>query len=424
MNLRNVLSSRSSKDFFSLFFSNILQKICGLVREPVIAYFFGTSILYANYLVLRTVANFFSQFTVGNALKANLLPKFTKIYESHKIVSLKTVFTFSNKVMITLFLISQILQTSIILYLDSDYVFELVIISLLLSISICFNFFNMVYLTIMQAQGKFFKYSIATSLNSIIVAIFIYPLTYFIGIFGLVVSRLLGIITLTVSYIIPMNKSNNGYEVSFSRNDLSVPILVLGNFANIIIVSSQFLSGLDGSRNIAYFNYSIFILNAVMTSIIGNISTLLLRNVSITKDKSFMYFSLSVSLVVGIGLVFMLEFIGYDLIKLFFYRGAFTLDDVRNTTIFIQELSYSFILIFIANTLLQPFFSLCTSKTKRQLNIMCWIFLLLIFGGILSLHYIDIIDSKMKSLILIYSSSFISVLLSIYSYLKYLEIEK
>jgi len=94
MNLKKSLISRSGKDFFNLFFSNILQKIFGLVREPVIAYFFGSSLLYANYVLLRTAADFLSQFTVGNALKANLLPKFTRIYNAHKFVSLRKVFSF------------------------------------------------------------------------------------------------------------------------------------------------------------------------------------------------------------------------------------------------------------------------------------------------------------------------------------------
>ena len=39
MNFRKALKSNSVKDFSSLFFSNILQKVFGLVREPVVAFF-------------------------------------------------------------------------------------------------------------------------------------------------------------------------------------------------------------------------------------------------------------------------------------------------------------------------------------------------------------------------------------------------
>ena len=95
MSFLNFIRSRSIKDFLSLFFSNILQKILGAIRVPVEAVFFGDTFLFASYQMIRSGANLFSQFTVGNALKANLLPKFTKFYHSHPIVSLKRVFSLS-----------------------------------------------------------------------------------------------------------------------------------------------------------------------------------------------------------------------------------------------------------------------------------------------------------------------------------------
>ena len=317
MKFRKALKSDSVKDFSSLFFSNILQKIFGLVREPVVAFFFGSSLLYANYLLLRTIADFFSQFTVGNALKANLLPKFTKFYEKYKDVSFKKILFFSKKTMIVLFVLSQILQFVIIWYLDSDYTVLLVIVSVLLSISICFNFLNTIYLTIMQAEAKFYSYSLATTLNSFFVAVFIYPLTLFFNVFGLVISRLIGILSLTITYIIPMNKKTDGYEIPISRRDLNIPTLILGNFANIIIISSRLVSGSDGGISITYYTYSVFILNAMLTAIIGNISTLLLRKISIRKNSIFMFYSLLISVFVGVSLVFCLEFYGFELIKLF-----------------------------------------------------------------------------------------------------------
>ena len=139
MKFRKALKSNSVKDFSSLFFSNILQKVFGLIRELIIASIFGSALIYANYLLLRTVADFFSQFTAGNALKANLLPKFTKVLEKYKDVSLSKVFDFSKKTMVTLFVLSQIIQFFIIWYLETDYTLQLILISLLLSLSISFK---------------------------------------------------------------------------------------------------------------------------------------------------------------------------------------------------------------------------------------------------------------------------------------------
>ena len=63
MFLKSFFESQSLKDFLNLFFANIFQKFLGLVRELVIAFFLGSSILYANFLLLRVVADFFSQIT-------------------------------------------------------------------------------------------------------------------------------------------------------------------------------------------------------------------------------------------------------------------------------------------------------------------------------------------------------------------------
>ena len=104
-------------------------------------------------------------------------------------------------------------------------------------------------------------------------------------------------------------------------------------------------------------------------------------------------------------------------------RGEFGISDVENTATYLYQLSYSFILIFIATTLFQPFFTLKGNSTRNERNIMSSIFLVVIFGGIFALSFISI-DVREKSLILIYSVSFVSVVLSIYSYIVYLRSEK
>ena len=420
MNFRKALKSNSVKDFSSLFFSNILQKVFGLVREPIVAFFFGSNLLYANYLLLRTIADLFSQFTVGNALKANLLPKFTKVFQKYKKVYFSNVLSFSKRTMIWLFVLSQIIQFIIIWYLDSDFTFELLIISLMLSISICFNFLNTIYLTIMQAQAKFFSYSVATTLNSFLVAVFIYPLTLLYSVFGLVLSRLIGILTLTISYVIPMNKNKEGYNVMISKKDLNIPTLILGNFANIIIISSRLISGSDGGISITYYTYAVFILNALLTAIIGNISTLLLRKFSIKKNSRFMIYSLVTSIFVGVGLVFCLEFFGFELIKFIYMRGEFNYEDVKQTTYFIQDLSYAFILIFISTTLFQPFFSLPIDSSKKiRRNISMFFIFTIILGFTFSFFMQDSVVTE--SLFMIYFSSIVTLILSIFSYYYYLK---
>ena len=306
MLIKNFLDSKSFKDFSSLFLSNIFQKFLGLVRELVIAFFLGSSILYANFLLLRIVADFFSQLTAGNALKANLLPKFTKIYNRYNEVSLDKVFIFSKSNSIYFFVISQLIQLAVIFYLDLQDNLLFFIISFILSVSISFNFINTVFLTIMQARGMFLRYSYATITNSMIFTILVYPLISISSVIGLAISRLIGISALHFAFIRSMKSENSGQEIKLEHSDFNFPTLILGNFANIIIIFSRFIAGSDGSNNITFFMYAVVILNVLLTSVIGNISTILLRRISVSRNIRIMIYALLFSFIVGLCMIIVL----------------------------------------------------------------------------------------------------------------------
>ena len=365
MHLKSILGSQSAKDFTSLFFSNIFQKVLGLIRELIIAFFLGSSILYANFLLLRVVADFFSQITAGNALKANLLPKFTKLYEKHEEISLIQVFSFSKRTSLYLFLISQCIQTAVIFLLHLENSFLFFGVSFVLSFSICFNFINTIFLTIIQARGLFLRYSYASVTNSAIFTLFVYPLIGVASIIGLAISRLIAIFSVSLFFVNPMRNEKSGIEINLERSDFNFPTLVLGNFVNIIIISSRFIAGADGSNSIAFFMYAVVILNVLLTSVIGNVSTILLRKISIKKNTMLIFSSLLISLCVGLLMVVGLHYFSYDIIKFVYLRGEFDLNDVDATSSYLYELSFSFLFLFIATTLFQPFLTLPNRESKR-----------------------------------------------------------
>tara|TARA_B100001142_G_scaffold61150_1_gene60235 strand:+ start:232 stop:1506 length:1275 start_codon:yes stop_codon:yes gene_type:complete len=419
MDFRNIFFSQSIKDFFSLFVANIFQKILGLVRELVIAFFLGSSILYANFLLLRVVADFFSQITAGNALKANLLPKFTKLYNKHDRISLKEVFRFSGVSSVYLFIISQIIQTGVIFYLGIEDNSLFFLASFILSFCISFNFINTIFLTIMQARGFFLRYSYASVTNSLVFTFLVYPLVSMFSFVGLAISRMLGIISMSLAFVIPMRKERIGQEVNLEYSDFNFPTLILGNFANIIIISSRFVSGSDGSNSITFFMYAVVILNALLTSVITNVSTILLRKISLKGDKRLMIYSLLISFFLGSVMVLILYFFSFDIIKFIYLRGAFSLSDVQQTAIYLYELSFGFLLLFIATILFQPFLSLSIMKTKHERLKLASSFLIVLLLSSCVVFFPSFI-SREKSLIVMYASSFFAVVLSIYSYRKYL----
>jgi putative peptidoglycan lipid II flippase len=423
MQLKNILVSQSVKDFSSLFFSNIFQKVLGLIRELIIAFFLGSSILYANFLLLRVVADFFSQITAGNALKANLLPRFTKLYEKHENISLTQVFLFSKRTSIYLFLISQLIQTALIFHLNLENNSLFFLASFILSFSICFNFINAIFLTIIQARGMFLRYSYASVTNSSVFTLFVYPLISIASFVGLAISRLIGILSISLLFVKPMRNENSGIEMKLERSDFNFPTLVLGNFANIIIISSRFVCGADGSNSIAFFMYAVVILNVLLTSVIGNVSTILLRKISINKNTRLMLYSLLISLCVGLLMVVGVHYFSYDIIKFMYLRGEFNLTDVQETSSYLYELSFSFLFLFIATTLFQPFLTLPIGETKRVRLKMVVFFLLSIAVAAIYSEFKSF-TSKESAVFVMYFSSINAVISAAYSYIKYHQYEK
>ena len=198
-------------DFTYLFSSNILKKILGFFRELILAYVFGSSIIYANYILLKTITDFLSQFTFGNALQANLLPKFTSLYEKHKNLNLNRVYKFSKRIVLLIFVISFLVQLLIIFFVINKHFLILIFTGLILSFILSTNFLNSIFLTIIQSKGEFKKFSIATSLNILIATIFVYPFSFLLSVFGTAISRLVGVVSLTFLYVKPLLNYKNGY---------------------------------------------------------------------------------------------------------------------------------------------------------------------------------------------------------------------
>jgi len=250
LNLFKFILPQSIFDFSYLFTSNLFKKFLGFCRELILAYVFGSSLIYASYLILKTLTDFLSQFTFGNALQANLLPKFSELFKKYKTLNLNEVYIYSKKVSIFLFLSSLLLQFLLIFFVVKKYYITLILTSIMLSVVLSTNFINSLFLTIIQANGDFKKFSIATTFNIFVATFLIYPLSYLLNIFGIVLSRLFGVFALTVKYIKPMLKDNNGYIAKISYKDLNFSVIVLANISLFILLTARFITGLNGDNEI------------------------------------------------------------------------------------------------------------------------------------------------------------------------------
>ena len=418
MSIRSQFLSKSVIDFIYMFSSNLIKKGFGFFREIILAAIFGSSIFYSNFLFLKTISELFSEFTQGSAMQAALLSKFSKLYSRNKDVSLQNIFKFSQKVMLVLFVLSQVIQIPIVFYLQTEYFWTFIFVSILLGIILSVNFYNAIFLVIMQGKGQFRKHSISTTIDIFLSTLVLYPLSIIFGIIGIALSRLVGLFSLFYFYLFPMMKEDTGEKIQFGVKDFSIPVLFLGNLSNIIILISRFTAGLDNTNNIAFFNYSVVILNVFLTAVILNLNTIILQRISIKKDLRLIFFSVFGALVSGLGLVFVIDAFGFVIFQFIFERGAFTLNDTIATVAYAKDLSYSFILIFIAAVLFQPFFTLPSNNVSKFSMKFASVFIVAIIT-ILIYFYYNSSDTKTNSLVMMYCLSSVYFIISIFSFFKY-----
>lgn len=414
--------SLSFFNFTYLFTSNIFKKILGFFRELILAFIFGSSIIYANYLLLKTITDFLSQFTFGNALQANLLPKFSRLFNEHKELNLKGVNHFSKKTAFLIFIISFIIQLVFIFFLIKNSYLLFVTTSLILSFILSINFYNSIFLTILQAKGEFRKFSIATSLNVFIATFFVYPLSFLFSVIGTAISRLFGVISLTYIYIKPILYENKGYEVNFSKKDFNLSILSLGNISLFILLFSRFITGFNGSNDITHFNYSFVLLNVILTAFIFNINTILLKEISSNKSKKPFFISIILSSLIAGALYFIVMNYSVEIVEFIYKRGAFSIDDVTATAFFFRELSIYYIILMFTTIFFQPFFSLGIEKNsdfaKKIISVILFVFICLV---------IYLISEKITNIdacfLFLKVMSIVSLILSVVSYIFFLKNE-
>ena len=81
--------------------------------------------------------------------------------------------------MLSLFIVSQLIQIPIVFYIASDNLWTFIFLSLLLGIILSVNFYNAIFLVVMQGKGQFKKHSIATTMDLFISTVVLYPLSVF-----------------------------------------------------------------------------------------------------------------------------------------------------------------------------------------------------------------------------------------------------
>ena len=120
--------------------------------------------------------------------------------------------------------------------------------------------------------------------------------------------------------------------------------------------------------------------------------------------------------------IYLILYFGKELIEIIFQRGSFTYADTIATSNYLKDLSWSFILIFISSSLFQTYFTLPENYLKRNTPKLIFpLFFTIII--LLCFFLLNDYTAKLNSIIMIYSLSSLSFVLSVLAFLKYLRYE-
>lgn len=317
-----------------IFFTTIGEKFFGLLRELLIAYYFGASVEYAQYLFLSIVIDLMMVAGGENVMQVNLVPRFTRIIKNYGYLNKTQIKITAFKVGGYLALLSLVVINAKV-GITAVFTSQNIVLSILLSLTLGSYFFNSIGLITQIADGNYKNYAKASIVFSFFSALLIIPFAYFFGIVGLALSRLVSI-SLQYFWLWKLNDSDSAVRAPLSEenifaHDFSPSTILTSNVYVLILMVCKLLYATNSNVGITHYGYATFIMGIIITTIVKSLSTVLLRKLALQFDgetiKRIIVFLVIICAIYCAGIYYF----GQYFIKLLFMRGKFTAQDVSYT---------------------------------------------------------------------------------------------
>lgn len=341
---------------YGLVFIQLFSKFAGLIRELLVANFFGTSVVFSDYLKLMTYGGIIGLFCSEGGLSANLMRKFTLMHKKD--------YSFSkikrNSIIISFFIFCIVFFVQIFalqLLISTKYNFYYIIIVNSLASALVF-YFNVGQI-ILIAKSKYKNMYKSNFYRSFIYVVILYPLIEFLGVLGLAFNRL---ISVTSQYFNTWRVVNSEFlkdkpaKIGLSYRDFNLWVFLTNNSIFLwFLIAKIYFSFIDGI-DIIFIVYAYQLASSFDGVVIKSFSLYLLErtNNSDFNIKKTIYTVLILSFI-GIALSFAFA---ERIIKLIFSLGSDFTESHYNS-IYIYFISLLFLVCFngITNLVFQKVFS-------------------------------------------------------------------
>lgn len=327
--------------FLILFSTTLLIKILNFIREIEVAYFYGTSNITNQFVLISVFPNLILN-SLAPAVGILYLSKIVK--NDNKFLSID----YKKNIYLSLFIILILLLN--IFYLNDIYL----IIPSTLMIILYFVQVNLVYYH--QAFDNFRTGSLSSSLQAFIIIIII-ALAYYLRVDNLVyysisIALFVQIIILLISiykknYFIEIN---NTIEKDYFKSIISV-FLGIGLIEILMFICKFFIDLENIKGNLSEFNYAFKLANLPNSILVFSLISVLFPKLSRVKENN-MLLDMNrnvINLLLNFQMLFsiLVTMFSYNIVSLIYERGNFKSDDVQIVSNLFTILIFALIFVSI-----------------------------------------------------------------------------
>ena len=317
----------------------VFSKITGIFREIILANFFGSSILFSDYLKLMTYGELIAIFCTEGGLGANLMKKFSLMHKRG--VSFLKIKKQAIKLSFFIFFIVAVLQFfAWKVIINSTYNFTFVILISSVASAIVF-YFNIGQIILLSSSNYSNLYK-SNFFRSLVYLVLLYPLLFLFNVLGAALNRFFSVSSQYFNTWFVVNKKHlDGQEklIGFSKRDFNIWVFLTNNSIFVWYVLLRVYFSLSEGVEIIFLTYGFIFALSFDGIIIKSFSTYLLeRRVNVQMDikKSVFFVALIAILVFILAVIF-----GKFVIELMFGFGK------NFTEVELQSIYYYFILLLV-----------------------------------------------------------------------------
>ena len=365
--------------------ATFLAKACGLVRDMLIAAFFGTGMEADAYLAATKLPTTLFDIVIGGVISAAFIPIFNSVLKKE---DKKSALDFANRFIGMILLVTGaitffgiIFSDKLILFMAPDFDnathalamrLSAIMFPMIICTGLAFSFVG-----ILQSFGEFNIPAVMSLVSNLAVILYFAVFGRKFGVYGLAVTMVIAWSLQVIIQIPSLKRFEYKFRPKINFKDenvrsalkLALPMLVSTWVQPLYtIVNTRLASGIErGVSSLEYANRLYIVITGVFSFVITNLLFPKMSRAHVSGDenkaKEMLVNSLKAITVIILPIAVILAILSKPVIAILYQRGGFIYDDTVRTAAALSCYAFGMIALSYNEILSKAFFSMQNSKT-------------------------------------------------------------